>query len=998
MSWPAPSRGPRVFAVPPGQDFVADLAAGLASRFAGAPPEALARLTVLVPTGRMARRLTEALAARGPGFLPNIRLIESLALDPVAADLPPPVSQLRRRLELSRLVGAWLAQRGAPPASQLWDLTDALTALLDDMQAEGVTPTALRQLDASDESGHWQQALTFLTIAANWFDGADLPGTPARLRQAVARLDRAWRRRTATDRPDTRTGAPPPDLAGPVLVAGSTGSRAATAALIEAVARRADGAVVLPAFDRDLPDGVWARLDDPLTGEDHPQFRLARLLDRLGLAPADVAPWHSPDAPVPSRARLLSLALRPPPQTDAWLAEGPLLGDLVPALDGVTLVEAPTPRHEAEVIALRLRQTVAEGRTAALVTPDRTLARRVTAVLDRWDLRPDDSAGEPLSLSPPGRLLRQVAAEMGQPPRPEPLLALLKHPLVHAGSGRARHLRRTQALELALRRKGLPVASGPGAAEQAGAAVARLVPTEDGPDPWRDWLVGLVRALAAPVSAPQPLADLAARLRDLAETASRGATGTGAGALWDERSGRATRALMERLATEADAPGPMVPRDLRALLDHLLSREVARDRDDGHPQILIRGVQEWRAEGADLVILGGLAEGTWPARPAPDPWLNRRMRHALGLPLPDRATGLSAHDYWHAVNAPEVWLTRSLRSADGPLAPARWLDRLENLAGGLGANGGRAALRAMRQRGAAWLDAAAALDRPDAPEPPAPRPSPCPPVTHRPTELSVTEFERLNRDPYAIYARRILRLAPLDPLAAEADAAERGTILHRVVEPLAQCDFDPAAPDAVERFLAICTERLDSLCPWPAQRHLWFGQLARVAPRLVAAEVERRSRMASVLQETPGRLIVHGVTLTGRPDRIDIAPDGTAWVYDYKSGQVPSKADQALNRQLQLLAAMIERGAFGEPRAVRGASYLALSGSAEDVDADFETHSPADTWAQLERILAMWADPAKGYTAQSVPPQDERRPGDYDHLARFGEWDRTTPPTGIRLP
>ena len=124
--------------------------------------------------------------------------------------------------------------------------------------------------------------------------------------------------------------------------------------------------------------------------------------------------WHPAPPPAPERNALVSLALRPAPVTDQWRSEGAALaGTLAAACAGLAWVEAPDPRGEALAIALALREAAETGERAALVTPDRTLARRVTAELDRWGLIPDDSAGRPLALTPPGVLLRRLAALPG---------------------------------------------------------------------------------------------------------------------------------------------------------------------------------------------------------------------------------------------------------------------------------------------------------------------------------------------------------------------------------------------------------------------------------------------------------------------------------------------------------------------------------------------------------------------------------------------------------
>ncbi|MFN3577228.1 MAG: double-strand break repair protein AddB, partial [Tabrizicola sp.] len=369
-----------IFALPPGADFPAELVSGLIARMACQPPEAMAKVTLILNTQRMRRRVTDCLLAQGARFLPRLMLVTEAALLSDLA-LPRPTSPLRRRLVLSVLLDR-LLEKGATqfPRAALFDLADSLASLMAEMQGEGVTPDRIAALDVANHSAHWARTQAFLGIVAQAL-AEDAPDAEANLRRAVASLPETWTRR------------PPP---GPVILAGSTGSRGTTALLMQAVAGLPQGAIVLPGHDFDLPYWVWEGMDDALTAEDHPQFRTRRLMDLLGFVPQDVQAWTATPAPDPARNRLVSLALRPAPVTHQWLHEGRELGDLPSATRGLTLVEAPTPRAEAMSIALILREAAETGTRAALITPDRDLTRRVSAALDRWGIRPDDSAGRPL--------------------------------------------------------------------------------------------------------------------------------------------------------------------------------------------------------------------------------------------------------------------------------------------------------------------------------------------------------------------------------------------------------------------------------------------------------------------------------------------------------------------------------------------------------------------------------------------------------------------------
>ncbi|MHA6347216.1 double-strand break repair protein AddB [Roseivivax sp. CAU 1761] len=977
----APGPGPRVFGLAPGIDFAAELVAGLRARLAGQPPEAMARVELFVNTARMSRRIVRLCAEDGPGFLPRIRLLSDPAPAELAADLPAPVSGLRRRLELTALVSRLLdAEPDLAPRAALFDLADSLASLMEEMQIEDVAPERIAGLDVSDQSGHWQRALRFLDIVQRYFAADGAPDPAAAQRLAVARRIALWR------------AAPPQH---PVIVAGSTGSRGTAARLMAAVAHLPQGALVLPGWDRDLPRHVWDRLIDAdpradlgQPGEDHPQYRFARLLAELPASPADVAPWSAAEPPAPDRNRLISLALRPAPITDQWLAEGPALPDLEPATAGVTLLEAATRREEALAIALRLRQAAEDGTEAALITPDRQLTRQVTAALDRWGIVPDDSAGRPAHLSAPGRLLRHVAGLAARPLTAEALLTLLKHPLTHSGA-KGRHGLWTQQLELHIRRAGIPY---PDADALEG---FRARAPEAGP--WLDWVIA--RFCGAEAEGARPLADW---LRDhiaLAEAIAAGSESADPRELWAREAGRAVRAVVDELAREAGHGTALSARDYESLFQAVLGRAEVRNPDAVHPHIRIWGTLEARVMGADLLILGSLNDGAWPELPGADPWLNRRMRAEAGLTLPERRIGLSAHDFQQAAAAREVWFSRALKSDDAETVPSRWLNRITNLLAGLPGRGGDAALAAMRARGARWRDHARALDAAPA-MPPAPRPAPAPPVEHRPRKLPVTAIRTLVRDPYAIYAARILNLRPLPPLQREPDALLRGIVVHELFETFVRDSLsdpgllDPAA--LLDRAGAAFAQ-----IPFPLVRQLWTARLGRIAPAFVAEERARQSRARPAHFEAEGEVEMAdpGFTLTARADRIDIDDRGGAWLFDYKTGAPPTADQQRhFDKQLLLTAAMVMRGGFAglDPRHVAGAAYIGLGSKAGEVPAPLEEMPPDAVWAELAELIRRYLDPDKGYTARRAMAED-RLPSDYDHLSRLGEWDVTDLPRTERM-
>ena len=1007
--------GPRqrrsVFTIPSGVSFVDALAARLLTEAAD-DPLALARGTILLPNRRACRALQEAFLRQSGGrplLLPRMMPIGDLDTDELtlasgievggpaaeALDMAPAIPPLRRHLLLTRAILAAFAGRmagGTGPAEGAWRggtpptvdqaarLAAELARLLDQIQTEQLPFDGLRALAPEDYAIHWQVTLKFLEILTEvWPRILEEQGCvdPAVRRNLLlaAQAD-AWRR------------SPPAD---PVTVAGSTGSIPATAALIEVVAGLPRGRVVLPGLDREADEACWREI-----GEDpsHPQHGLHLLLRRLGVAPRDVAVWPETcagetrvRAAPPMRARLIAEALRPAATTDGWRHWAAECDTEVIefALRDVSRIDCPGPQEEAGAIALMLRETLeVPGKRAALVTPDRALARRVAAELRRWDITIDDSAGRPLADTPPGTFLRLTAELLVERVAPVPLLALLKHPLAAGGM-------EPPAFRAFARRLEIGALRGPRPAVGFDGLLAAL------PENLRETLEPWVRQLA---TAAAPFAALlAARETGLdalltahvafAEALAASASLSGAERLWAGEAGEAAADFIADLRQAAHSfsrlPGARYP----ALLSSLMSELVVRPRYGRHPRIAIWGPLEARLQHVDLLILGGLNEGTWPPEPWTDPWLSRPMRHAFGLPAPERRIGLAAHDFIQGFAAPEVVLTRALRVEGTPTVPSRWLMRLDGLLRTLG-------ITPDRMRRNQWLDWQAKLDRPARVAPVVP-PMPRPPVAARPRRLSVTEIETWMRDPYAIYARCILRLRPLDPIDADPGAADRGAFIHRALDRFVKDHPGPLPANALDRLLAIGIGAFGEALSRPSVWAFWWPRFERIARWFIAQEQQRREGLLSSLTEVRGRLTLAApggtFELVAKADRIDRHRDGGAVIIDYKTGALPVRRDVDLgfSPQLPLEAAIVLAGGFdGLPAgAVSEIAYWQLMGGDPAGKIDSVTADCADVAAAalagLARLVAAFDDEATPYLAQPNPACAPRY-SDYGHLARIKEW------------
>ncbi len=1036
----APRTGSAVFTIPAGLPFLPILAEALLDgrlvTLDRSDPIALADVTVYLPTRRAVRSFRDVLFERLGGeaaILPRVRPIGDVDEDehllaPSAgpiddlAILPESVPALGRRLALTRLTLAWARavrrdalgladdETLAIPASaaDAARLAADLARLIDDVETEGVSWPAIGALAQSDHARYFQITLDFLQIVSTRW--------PAYLAE-IGRSDPAARR-------DRLIRAEAKRLIdgvarGPVVAAGSTGTIPATAELLLAIAHSPSGAVVLPGLDRTLDAVGWAAIDDltqTTAVHGHPQFGLKKLIAAIGISRDEIVELAQPTGDAEERAVLMSEVMRPSETSDAWGAGFPPLSAAM-ALTGFDLVIGRNEQEEAAAIAVAMREVVEEpGRTAALVTPERALARRVAAELARWNLDVDDSAGVSLDREPVGVFCRLLAACLVPAPGPAALVALLKSPLAVFGMPPRDARRAAQALEMALFH-GDRFAGGMNFLEPAldraraslkdRAAGTRPVPVARRCLADRDWqlagqLAKRLEACFAPLArlsdghggAP-PVAETTRALTEALRMAA-GEPGGQDGHLWRGAGGEALARLLSGLSEEVEAGELAVPLEQYEAFLGALMADVAVPREPGgDPRLHIWGTLEARLQSVDLLILGGLDEGVWPAATRTDPWLSRAMRSELGLAPPERRLGLAAHDFVQGIATPRVICTRAEKRAGAPTVEARWLQRLRAV---VGQNG----LRQPSQRGNRLIALARLIDQP-ARTAPVSQPAPKPPVRFRPRKLRVTEIETLIRDPYAVYAKRVLGLEPFEPIGARPDRALRGIMFHHALGTFTDAWDGPFDAAAEARLIAIAEAILADISDISETHAIWSARFAAIAHWFVGWEAGRDGTVGERGAEIDGDLEIAApagaVTLVGRADRIDVMGDGTLAIYDHKTGSPPSERQvfAGLTPQMTLEVAMARSGAFGEALAGRSVSelaWLALGkvGRGEPYTNAVPRDQTADAMGQraltlLSELVASYDDPGRGYLSRARPMLERARfRGDYDHLARVQEW------------
>lgn len=953
-----------VFTIPAGVSFLDVLAGGLWKK-AGGDAAQLAAMQVFLPTRRACRSLREAFLRQSGGrplLLPRLCPLgeideeELLFADTGIADaIPPAISPLRRRLLLAQLIRR---KDAAMPADQAVHVAEALAKFLDEAQIHrcdlGRLPHLVEQRELAQ---HWQETVRFLDILATaWPSILAAEGCldpVERRNRVVAAQIAAWR------------AIPPAD---PIIAAGSTGSMPTTADVLGAIAALPAGCVVLPGLDTAMDEEAWQAVD-----ELHPQHSMKSLLALMDVARKNVKLWSAAAADAP-RAHLLREAMRPASVSEGWRDLRP---DTIPAeaLRGLHRATFAHPQEEAQGIGLMLRHALeTPGHMAALVTPDRGLAERVVALLARWGIEANDSAGSSLAQQPVGGFLSSVLGAAVPDAGAVAWLSLLKHPYTACGLATAECRVRARHVEMSFWRTERPETS-----------------------PWLDGLKQILRPLTDAWGQLRPLTDWLADHLRLAEILAASDDTSGADRLWRGEAGHAAAEWLDELRAASDTFEPIDGATYRNLFGELLRQARFRPNHGLHPRLSILGPLEARLLRFDFVILGGMNEGVWPQEIEADPWMSRPMKRDFGLMPPEQRIGLSAHDFVQLASSPRTVMTRSLRSGGAPTVSSRFLLQLETVLRALGwSDGERDAL----QPAEPWQVFARMLDEPalDASKPCA-APEPKPPAALRPTQLSVTEISTWLRNPYAIYARHVLGLRKLDSLEAEIDAADRGNLIHEALEKFVKDYPALLPPNALEQLLAIGHGLLEAYQDRPDIQAFWWPRFERIAAWFVATESARRVLGVRPLGvETSGQVTLGGFTLKGRADRVDRLADGTFAIIDYKTGGVPTRKEvqAGIEPQLPLLAFIAVRSGFKDiaPAAASHLSYWKLGGGPGE-NANKETDFTENLAALMEEaemglrtLIAAFADPATPY--QAVPkPGLAPRFDDYAHLARLAEWGRT---------
>lgn len=977
-------KNPEIYNIPAHQSFVDVLATGIIERF-GHDPISLSEVLILLPNRRAVRSLREAflrICDGKPIVLPNMQPIGDVDEDGLIMgggtlyddlSIMPSVPPYMRQMLLMNIIHDWYKKSGEdiPENSGCAVLAEALGQLLDQVQTEEIDFHSIEDIVPAEYAIHWQQTLEFLKILTE--------GWPHVL-ATTGYMDSALRRNNLLQAlKETWLNNPPEH---PIIAAGSTGSVKATGELLSIISRLPKGMIVLPGIDQNVDDEIWGKIEDT-----HPQATMKHLLEIIGADRIEINNWDGSAPQIDNdKTILFREIMRPAETTHHWR-------DLIkPEIKDIKQIVTPGNREEAGIIAMMMRkQLETPGKTAALVTPDRMLARQVAGELRRWNIEIDDSAGTPLFNKAVGVYLRLTAEMVMENFSPVSLMSALKHPLMSGGKKIADFRGNVRQFERRYLRGPRPSAGLYG--------YEKIMAHESGQDDelyeWWCSIQKTIEPFDALMAKPDVTFEemLLAHI-EMAENLAATDEISGDKRLWKGDDGEAAATLIEDLQQAAPYMRNFNSNQYAALFEQFMKPVTVRSKYGQHPRLNIWGPLEARLQHADLMILSGLNEGNWPPDAGDDPWMSRPMRKDFGLPGLEQKIGLSAHDFVQTASAKNVVITRSEKQDGTPTVKSRWLNRLHAIIGD----------EHHQKESEKWLSFYKEIDSP-AETIIIKSPAPTPPIASRPRKLSVTRIQQWMQDPYGIYASKILKLKKLDELDQDPGAIDKGIILHDIFDDFMNEYDDHLPDDAYLKLLDIGKNYFKEKIDRPTVRTFWWPRFKQIAKWFVDNEAERRETIKTLATETVGQVKLKGLvggefTLDATADRIDLLPDGSLNIIDYKTGGSPkiNQIRAGYAPQLSLEAVIATRGGFSlqSTNTVSELSYWELKGGEKPGDIkSYSLQASGKAKIDIEELtkqsynglikLVTTFDMEKTPYLSNPNPL-EKGYGEFDHLARTKEW------------
>lgn len=924
-------------------------------------PMSFSDCLILLPNRRSCRTLRRILLDNNDDkalLLPRIRAIgdgDENNIDIVVwdEDLYPPISPMRRLFLLSDYIQKEFLRD--TDTAQALSLAEELVQFLDEMQRHEIPIQAVTNIFPDELTEYGQKTLELLQILSHeWPDilaeerKTDIVAYTNKMLELQARK---WLET-------------PPDY--PIIAAGSTGSLVSTRKLLKTVSELPSGQVILPGLDKDMDDLQWSQIE-----ESHPQFMLKSLIEFIGIKRSHVRDW-----PISSvininseRKRFVSEVMRPADSISQWSK----LKLPKESVEGVKLIQAPGMTEEATIIAMQLRQVAEEkDKTAALVTNNRTLARRVIGILRRWGLDIDDSSGVSLSSTEAGRFYSLVGECLASRITPVSLLSVLKNSFCRCGMAKERLSELASFLDRKVLR-GVRIRGG----------LDGLAQTLVNKHAEAEALIRLLKQKTDKLSLmlnnkQEYLRSILQEHINLVEFLASDDGNDGKNFWSNSESSEALyKCLQDLLLAAGDIK--IDPAHYSRLISNVLAEAQYWPENDRHSRLFILSPMEARLQHYDMVILADMNHGSWPAEGRTN-WISRQMREGLGLPAPERIYGLMAHDFSSLICMREVILTRAEKNGGSPSVPSQLWLRLETVLSSIG-------YKNECMHNTDWIERVRLLSNPEKIQV-IQRPAPCPPISARPRELPVTQIEKLMTDPYSVYAGKILRLRKLDEIDEDPDAAEFGSKIHEILEL-----FNKKYPKGTLQDLINCGRELFAEYSLrPAILSLWWPRFETIAQWFFIEDSERKRKGAEVFAERKGMVQWQSeggeFILTAKADRIEIYRDGTTNIVDYKTGALPYEVDvkKGLMPQISLEGWILQNGGFEGVKGTLGNMEFWRVNVGKDLGKMRNIKASVEEAEHgIKNLLRVFDNLSTPYIAC---PDIKHRPtyNDYEHLERVKEY------------
>jgi ATP-dependent helicase/nuclease subunit B len=968
-----------IYTIAANQSFFDNLVAGIDKRFGSDNPN-FSDIIVLVPSRRAVKELRASFLRYFQGkalLLPNIHAIGDIDEEEISLnilldsnnllEIPPPVTSVEQQILLSNLILEHHKHKSIT-IEQAIDLARDLAAFLAELQREEIDILKLNNLVAEEVAIHWQQIMEFLNlITIHWPNILKEKNKidPVNYRnQLVKNQQLVWQKN-----PPNKT----------IIAAGSTGTIKSTSNLLKAILDLPKGIVILPAVDIMIDEASWHKID-----EFHPQYNIKKILKYFNVNRCQLQAWHEDYFFCNNnRLKLLSEALRCANSSEQW---NDLFAIEEEAFSNLNLVVCDNLQYEAQTIALIIRHYLHNPKqTIALVTNERALAQRVISILTRYDIDIDDSAGIELSITPPMAYLRLIASMIESNFTPISMLSALKHPLASGGLKVEAFRNLIREIELLVMR-GVRIKPG----FQGIIYSLKKLNKKDLADylltlfPKNSNFIKLMSLQKANFK------EILLSHLSFAEALAGNEQQSGDQLLWQGDIGLSCVEFIRQLIESCGDLNLIPTKSYTKLFDNFLVGKVYRPRYGRHPRVTILSPTESRFFYHDVIIMGALNEGNWPENVKTGPWISRTMRHNLGLPSLERKIGQLAFDFYYLSCAKEVYYTRSLKVDGAETVPSRFLLRLTTLLKKFGKD---------LSNQSKWQNYIRLLNQPSLVQGYS-APSAKPDIKYRPKKLSVTDIEKLMRDPYSIYAKHILKLKKLDVIDADPGAADFGNFVHKSLEYFSlhlkdSCTKDMWYNSLIEAGYKILSGLLDR----PAIYALWWTRYERIA-KWIAINEQTIDINKSIYIETTGKMIFNfankDFTLTAKADRMEIDPLGDIFIIDYKTGTVPSLKNviKGISPQMILEALIASNNGFVNQDKfnaykVTKLNYIYLSGGkvpAEEIELKVDIEKLVEQAKDgLQRLILAFMDKEVSYLAS---PLSDRvlRYNNYEHLARNKEW------------